>query len=145
MIGRARLGMSTAKEIQKNLGSRHWIHSIFLRQNTELMWVFDIPFAGITDEPLVMGIPEIIEHHLKKARKFSLASQYGINVLFTDAPSIPMELRGGNNTTIILDRVREDSNGAWYRDKETKMEGWLCPNLHQFFAAPPRRIYVAFR
>lgn len=143
LIGRATLGAGAMKEIQKNLGSRHWVHCIFLRQTADMQWVFDIPFAGIEDEPFVEGIPEILEHHLRKARKLTYAQSQGITVLFTDSPNIPPAFRGGTNFTLV--RSRFDSNGAWYTDKASKLEGWLCPNIHQFFAAPPAKIHVCLR
>jgi len=43
---------------------------------------------------------------------------------------------------VILERVREEMGGNWYRRLETGQEGWLCPALFRYFAQAPARLYV---
>ncbi len=130
--------------VAKNLASRDWTHILYLRYSKKYEeWVFDIPQAGITDEPFVEGIPEIIEYHLDKAGKLDLAQSVGVPVLFTGAAKKPTGFSVGTNIT--LNALKEEHGGCWYKDKVSGMEGWLCPNLYQYFATSPDRIHICIR
>jgi hypothetical protein len=130
--------------VAANLGKKDWTHIIFLRwQEKQDAWCFDIPIVGIEDEPFVSGMPEIIEHHLIRAEKLDVARTHGVSVLFSGAASKPAAFELGNYFHLV--KVKEENNGCWYRDPSTGFEGWLCPNLYQFFAAPPNTLHICIR
>jgi hypothetical protein len=94
------------------------------------MWVFDDPAVGLVREPFVSGIPEMIDaavRHLPHAERGFLA-------LFSASPFPGAEL--------ILDRVREEMGGTWYRWRRTGQEGWLCPALFRYFPEAPATLFV---
>lgn len=130
--------------IKSNLGRKQWIHSVFLRWHQgENTWCFDIPFAGIIDEPFVDGIPELIEFHLNRKGKLKEAKKTGICVLFSGTTKKPDCFKNGIYAK--LQRREEDNGGCWYWDAAAKAHGWLCPNLYQFFARPPRQVHFCIR
>lgn len=143
LIGTPHLPAAAVKAVRANLGSRLWLHSLYMRYSDSGLWVFDVPFAGLVDEPFVAGVDEIIEFHLRKAKKLTIAKQQGIPVLFTNTTGIPDCFKGGTNVT--LHRIGNANGGATYEDKVSKKVGWLCPNLSLFFAEPPDHIQVSFR
>lgn len=132
------------KLIHFNLSRKDWTHVIFMRWHKLFQqWCFDIPIVGIEDEPFVSGIPEIIDHHLAKKKKLTSARDNGINVLFSGAPTKPKNFKLGHYFKLV--KLHEENGGCWYRDTTSKMEGWLCPNLFQFFATAPKQIHVCIR
>lgn len=95
-------------------------------------WVFDDEKLGIEREPFVEGIPEMIDHLLKKA---GIANpEAGFRMLFSAKP-FP-------NCSAKLVWVRTEFDGNWYRMEETGMEGWLCPALYRYFLDAPKELYV---
>ncbi len=131
--------------IKNNLSRNKWIHIVYLRwHKKDKCWVFDIPFAGIIDEPFVDGMPELIEHHLKRVKgKLEHAKKYGVCVLFTEAKLKPAEFADGIYAKLA--RREEDNGGCWYWDAQAKKHGWLCPNLYQYFTSPPKQIHFCLR
>ncbi len=91
-------------------------------------WVFDDPQRGLVREPFVGGTPDMIDRALVEA---GLPPRQPFSAVFSDR-----EFPGWH---IVLERVREESGGMWYR--WAGMEGWLCPALLRYFDAAPRRIY----
>jgi hypothetical protein len=94
------------------------------------LWVFDDPSVGLVKEPFVSGIPEMIDaavRHLSDAEK-------GFVAIFSANP-FP-------GAQIILERVREETGGTWYRWTETGQEGWLCPALFRYFDKAPDRLHI---
>ena len=93
-------------------------------------WVFDDPAVGLTREPFVSGIPEIINRlvtHIPDARS-------GFRLLFAATP-----FPGAQK----FDRVRADYGGTWYCTAgDPKTEGWLCPALFKYFPEAPETIYA---
>jgi len=135
----------TKRLIKSNLSISKWIHIVYLRWlKKEKAWVFDIPFAGIVNEPFGDGMPELIEHHLNRRKgKLAHAKKYGVCVLFSHVSVKPSEFSDGIYTK--LTSREEDNGGCWYWDVIAKKYGWLCPNLHQFFTSPPQQIHFCLR
>jgi hypothetical protein len=97
------------------------------------MWVFDDEAVGLVREPFVAGIPEMINaivHHIPDAER-------GFNFIFSDRP-FP-------GATFVLERLREEDGGHWYRWTETGQEGWLCPALFRYYETAPARLHIAIR
>jgi formylglycine-generating enzyme required for sulfatase activity len=94
------------------------------------MWVFDDPRVGITREPFVKSADTIIDAlvaHIPHATG-------GFRLWFSAAP-FP------GYTTKLLWR-REELHGNWYFAPDFQAEGWLCPELFQYFDKAPPEIYV---
>jgi len=104
-------------------------------------WVFDDEDVGLTKEPFVLGIPEMIDLMVDKIPNAS----NGFRLLFSRAafPLYDAELQwlraefGGN--WYQLAKMRVDGNLV---DPPKPMEGWLCPNLYQYFEQAPQAIYL---
>lgn len=93
-------------------------------------WVFDDPRPGTDAEPVVAGIPAILERatgHIRNPR--------GGFVLTVSAAPFP-------GASVELDWLREDFGGHWYRWDEQGLEGWLCPALLSPFPDAPPKLYV---
>ena len=130
--------------INFNLSKKAWTHVIFMRWNKEFkQWCFDIPILGIEDEPFVSGIPEIIDYHLSRGNKLKGAKENGTSVLFSGDKNKPKNFSVGHYFKLV--KLQEENGGCWYRDPTSKMEGWLCPNLFQFFATAPKQIHICIR
>jgi hypothetical protein len=102
-------------------------------------WVFDDSAVGLTQEPFVAGIPEMIDALLQRSGiDIDHARKKGFRLLFSAAP-FP-----GHSAS--FKRVREELAGTWYRtdlvDVDPPMEGWLCPALFKYFSTAPDTIYV---
>jgi hypothetical protein len=92
-------------------------------------WMFDDPAVGLAREPFVSGIPEMIDllvDGIPEARQ-------GFKLLFSAQPFPAFHVE--------LDRVSEESGGAWYRWAVQQRQGWLCPALLKYFDAPPVKLY----
>jgi len=94
------------------------------------MWVFDDPAVGLRREPFIAGIDSLID----KATADIPDAQHGFRAIF-GASSFP-------GAKFTLQWRRSESGGNWYYSPEFKQEGWLCPALLKYFAAPPQEIYV---
>lgn len=92
-------------------------------------WAFDDATAGLSAEPFVAGIPEMID---------VLAEQIGADdrIVLTFAPT---EFPG---SSLRLDRTREEFGGNWYRWEDRGMDGWLCPALFKYFPIAPDQIWI---
>lgn len=95
-------------------------------------WVFDDQSAGLSKEPFVAGIPEMINDLVNEIPIPD--AQLGFRMTFSSAP-FPGHQRK-------LTRVREEMGGNWYREDGTDREGWLCPALFKYFDAAPEELYV---
>ena len=95
-------------------------------------WVFDDPAVGLTREPFVAGIPEMINILVKDIPD----AREGFRLLFSAVP-FP-----GYQAEFV--KVRPDVSGTWYRttDPYPQMEGWLCPALFKYFEQAPEKIYA---
>ena len=93
-------------------------------------WAFDEARLGLTREPFVQGIPEMID----KLTKDIPGSEQSVRLIFSQRPFPGAQLQ--------LDRRHEQDGGNWYYSKDYQMEGWLCPALFKFFPRAPQHIYV---
>lgn len=144
MLDRKNIETYIKSLINKNLAKKNWIHTIFLRWNKiSKVWCFDIPIIGLVDEPFVKGVPEIIENNLIKINKLKEAQDYGVTVLFSNSSVKPAEFKQGHYFKLY--KMHEENGGCWYKDGNSGFEGWLCPNLFQFFATTPKQIHVCIR
>lgn len=93
-------------------------------------WVFDDPGAGLTQEPFVSGVPEMIDYLVKDIAN----ARSGFRLLFSAAPFPGYQKR--------LVWLREEMGGNWYASNDPTMEGWLCPALFRYFDMAPAQLYV---
>ena len=93
------------------------------------VWAFDDPAVGLSREPFVCGMGEIIDNiveHLPDAKK-------GFNLFFSSAPFV--------GSQGCLKRLYPESGGNWYMDYESGLKGWLCPAMYKYFEDAPNTIY----
>lgn len=93
-------------------------------------WVFDDARTGLSREPFVAGVPEMM------------------NTVLADIP----DARAGFRLTCSarpfpgwqkkLVWVRAESGGNFYRLADTTMEGWLCPAMFRYFSEAPKELYL---
>lgn len=98
------------------------------------MWVFDDAAVGLTKEPFVSGVPEIIDDLLFQ---HSIDGDDGFYLTFSATP-FPGFQR-------VLDWVEADKGGNWYecRNSDGEMtEGWLCPALFKYYDKAPQKLYA---
>ena len=91
-------------------------------------WAFDDDNRGISAEPFVCGIPEIINDLVRREK----ITGREIRILYSGR-----EFPGHQ---IVLDHISGESGGNWYQYEG--MKGWLCPTLYRYFPYAPKRIYV---
>ena len=93
-------------------------------------WVFDDESVGLSKEPFVAGVPEMLDNLVKDIPD----ARTGFRLVFSAAPfpGYQMELK----------RVKEEYGGYWYRAEGGQGEGWLCPALFRYFEIAPETIYV---
>lgn len=137
--------LAQVKEIvSRNLGRKDWIHVIFLRWDSkQSSWCFDIPIMGIENEPFISGMDDIIDKQLILAKKLDEAKKRGVCVLFSGATNKPESFKSGYY--FFIKKQREENGGCWYYEPKSKYEGWLCPNLYQFFSRAPDTIHICVR
>jgi hypothetical protein len=98
----------------------------------EGLWVFDDKRVGLVREPFVSGADTVIDRmtqHIPGAEK-------GFRLQFAAKPFPGHQVE--------FQWRREDMGGNWYYSPDLDMEGWLCPALLRYFAAPPRALYAKF-
>jgi hypothetical protein len=95
-------------------------------------WQFDDPSRELYGEALVAGIPEIIQKVCKE--KGIQNPEKGFSVVFS-SKKFP-------GADCVLQRVRGESGGNWYKLEGTNMEGWLCPALFKYFENAPSKLYI---
>ena len=93
-------------------------------------WVFDDPAVGLTQEPFVSGVPEMIDHLVENIPN----ARNGFRLLFSASPFPGYQKR--------LTWRREEMDGNWYGSDDPPMEGWLCPALFRYFDHAPAELYV---
>jgi hypothetical protein len=93
-------------------------------------WVFDDSGRGLSKEPFVAGIPELID---KLVADIPNADK-GFRLTFS-AHEFP-----GFEDKLVW--KRKDVSGNWYYSETFKAEGWLCPALFKYFKEAPKTIYV---
>ncbi len=99
----------------------------YKHQNT---WVFDDAEMGLTKEPFVFGIPQMIDRISKDIPE----ANKGFKLIFSAKPFPSFQQR--------LIWVKEEYEGNWYKSSEWDLEGWLCPALLHYFQEAPKEIYI---
>jgi hypothetical protein len=93
-------------------------------------WVFDDERVGLTKEPFVEGIPEMIDELVADIPD----AKNGFILYFSDQP-MP-------DTEVVLRWRRTEFDGNWYWAEAYQKEGWLCPALFKYYDKAPEKIYV---
>ena len=93
-------------------------------------WVFDDESVGLSKEPFVAGIPELMDQMVEEIPN----AEEGFRLLFST-----QEFPG---STHHLEWRRGDQTGNWYYSEEYGKEGWLCPGLFKYYSKAPKHIYV---
>lgn len=92
------------------------------------IWMFNDKDIGIYKEPFVSLMNPIIES-IVKTNKFTA---------FISKDPMPY--------TVILDRINNKVDMiGYYQLRGTKMIGWLCPCLLNYFIDYPKEIYVKIK
>lgn len=115
---------------RKQLKSNNAIIALQPYLNGMGYWAFDDERTGLLAEPFVAGMSEMIDVLVEDIPNAAL----GFNLLFSKTP-FPEARK------LVL--MAEEDGGAWYRDVETRLGGWLCPALFLYFDTPPEEAYVA--
>lgn len=98
-------------------------------------WAFTDKARGLTHEPFVAGIPEIIDFCIdaygdktKETHRIVFSAEY-------------FPLCQGHMT-----KTSNEHGGAWYQFdvQDGGFKGWLCPATLKFFDSHPEKIYFAF-
>ena len=95
-------------------------------------WVFDDPDVGLSREPFVAGVPEILD--LLRAEHGITGEMFNITFAAIPFPGYHAKARWES----------EEDGGNWYWieiDGET-LTGWLCPALLKYFPTAPKKLYV---
>jgi hypothetical protein len=92
-------------------------------------WAFDDAAVGLTREPFVAGIPEIIESVIGVGRT-------SFKAVFSD--------RAFPGATVAMHKLNDEAGGSWYALAGTDKKGWLCPATLNYFDAFPAEIHICF-
>jgi hypothetical protein len=93
-------------------------------------WVFDDPAVGLSREPFVAGVPEMIDDMVKNIP----GADQGFRLLFSAQP-FP-----GYTHTLVWRRA--EHGGNWYYCEQLHTEGWLCPAMFKYFHEAPKTLYA---
>jgi hypothetical protein len=93
-------------------------------------WAFDEPRLGLSREPFVEGIPEMIDRLVAGIPD----ADKGVRLIFSQREFPGAQLQ--------LTWVREAGGGNWYHCDQYGTDGWLCPALSKYFPRAPRHIFV---
>ena len=93
-------------------------------------WVFDDPRVGLSQEPFVSGIPEMIDAMVAGIHN----AEKGFRLLFSSAPFPDYQVK--------LEKVRAEYEGTWYQWSDNNAEGWLCPALFLYYPEAPAQLYA---
>lgn len=112
------------------------------------LWVFDDEHTGLTQEPFVSSMSEMISRLVEHKGIRDAAG--GFKLHFCDEPLEQFDaeltwLRSENRQVVPgQPGGASQADGNWYRGMVAgqQMEGWLCPALGLYFNAAPRRIFV---
>lgn len=118
---------ATSASTNRTTGGVHTLRPYFY----DGFWVFDEPTVGLTMEPFVGGVTEMID---RLAAGIPDAKS-GFHMKFADSP---FEGFQQSLTWLRTDPIE----GKWYRAEVTGDEGWLCPALLLYLPQPPARIYL---
>lgn len=103
--------------------------SVLFPYKYEGMWVFDDERAGLSREPFVLGIDEMINRVVANIPN----AEKGFRLLFSPTP-FP-------GYAVKLEWRREEYGGNWYYCSQLGIEGWLCPALFKYFDKAPAELF----
>ena len=95
------------------------------------MWVFDDEYLGMDKEPLVAGMPQIVDDLVRNISD----ARGAFKLLFSPAPFPGYRMK--------LERTGEDDQCGGYAIDGRPEEGRLSAALSNYFATPPETIFVA--
>jgi hypothetical protein len=93
-------------------------------------WVFDDPKVGLAQEPLVCGIPTLIDTVAATVPR----AETGFRLLVCSEPFPGYQVE--------LVKVRQDKDTVWYRWAERETKGYLSAALLKYFSQAPERLYL---
>ncbi len=96
-------------------------------------WSFTDNLAGLSNEPFVGSINEMIDHMTKGLVP---DAKDGFNLYFSANPIKDYQM------SFTLVAASEHYGGADYSCDQLGIEGWLCPALFCYFEKAPQKIYV---
>lgn len=98
----------------------------------DITWVFDDDRVGLTREPFVAGIPDMINYMVREIPD----ADKGFRLFFSTS-KYP-------GYTYSLSWTGSEYDGNWYQmDEEPFLSGWLCPALLLYFPEPPEKLFVS--
>ncbi len=97
------------------------------------LWAFDDVRHGLVSEPFIMGMSEILSYAVMDIDN----ARDGFLMFFSLNPITAKDY--------VLEKLREENGGCWYRLKGTKLEGWLCPAMYHYFSSSPIKIHVTVK
>ena len=92
-------------------------------------WVFDDEKVGLSKEPFVSNVPEMIDLLVQDIPHVD----EGFRLLFSTNP-FP-----GYQAELIW--IKKEFGGSWYYWQQKNLEGWLCPAMLKYFSKTPKKIY----
>ena len=104
--------------------------SVLFPYRYEGMWVFDDPAVGLTREPFVFGIDDMITQLTKSIP----GADQGFRLIYSSRPFPGYQAK--------LEWRREEYGGNWYFCPQFGIEGWLCPALFKYFDKAPPELYA---
>lgn len=96
-------------------------------------YVFDDVLAGLSGEPFVAGIPEM----MNRAIELWNIDENKLICNFS-AQKFP------SSQLVHLEWLSEEYGGNWYVWKSEEMSGWFCPALFKYFPEAPKNLYIEF-
>ena len=97
------------------------------------MWVFDDEKFGLDKEPFIAGADQIIEYMTA-----SIPDAEDGFILIFSANLFP-------DYQAKLEWECEQYEGNWYYDPQSKIKGWLCPAMFNYFDEAPTSLYIKFK
>lgn len=94
------------------------------------VWLFTDEERGLVMEPLVAGIPEIIQHYAGE-------DATNVQILFSSE-----QFKGAQSHLAKLPDQDPRYGGTDYV-AENGMVGWLCPALLEYFETPPEKLWFS--
>ena len=88
-------------------------------------WVFDDPEVEIFSQPLICGIPGVINKMTNGMEKFTLLFSH---THFPDYTAVMLRM--------------PDADEGWYVFKDTNIKGWIPPAYLKYFSGYPEEIYI---
>jgi hypothetical protein len=91
--------------------------------------VFDDPRVGLAGEPFVAGADEVLGILSGGLERFT--------IVFSGS-AFP-------GAQAVMERLRPEGGGWWYRCESVGRDGWLCPALFKYFTEAPEEIHIQIK